>query len=606
MSTVSSIYDPLGMVAPFILIGKKILQDLCKESVDWDEQISEDYRAKWERWRCELPLLEKFELPLCFLLADLGVVTSRQVHHNFSDASFTGYGQVSYLRLVNDRNEIHCSFLTEKARVAPTKSVTIPRLELTSTTMSVRVGTMLAKELDDTADQEVYWTDSSTVLQYVNNESRRFQVFVANRLQSIRDSTEPSQWHYVEGLLNLADDASKGLRGKELLTQQRWIKGPDFLWQLESNWPQHPIEKNVSQDDSELKRTMVNATVINERNDILQRLTYFSDWYRLKAAIAWLIRLKAKNNCRRKPNNDCKTGLRPVTIEELEESEILILKTFQDSCFADEIKVLKEEAEVLRDKTSTKRKRLRLKRTSSLYRLDPFFDQNGLVRVGGRLEKMEEFAEDVKHPVILPRKGHIMELIIRNAHEKTAHAGHGLTLNELRSCYWILNGNSAVRYLISKCVKCGRQRASAGKLKMADLPKERLTEAPPFTYCGVDYFVPCLIKEGRKVLKMYGALIICFVSRAIHIETANSLETDSFLNALRRFIARRGPVREIRSDQGTNFVGAENELKLALQEMDSEKIKGYLKRNADADWMITWKRNPPAAKFAPYVLFSLP
>ena len=164
--------------------------------------------------------------------------------------------------------------------------------------MSVRVGTMLAKELDDPANKEVYWTDSSTVLQSVNNESRRFQVFVANRVQIIRDSTEPSQWHYVEGLLNPADDASRGLRYKELLTQQRWIKGPEFVWQPESSWPQHPIKKNVSQDDPELKRTMVNAIDINERNDILKRLTYFSDWYRLKAAIAWLLRFKAKNNCK--------------------------------------------------------------------------------------------------------------------------------------------------------------------------------------------------------------------------------------------------------------------------------------------------------------------
>ena len=117
---------------------------------------------------------------------------------------------------------------------------------------------------------------------------------MANRVQSIWDSTEPSQWHYVEGLLNPADDASRGLRGKELLTQQRWIKGPDFLWQPESSWPQHPIEKNVSQDDPELKKSMVNATVINKRNDILQRLTYFSDSYRLNAAIAWLLRLKGQ------------------------------------------------------------------------------------------------------------------------------------------------------------------------------------------------------------------------------------------------------------------------------------------------------------------------
>ena len=132
----------------------------------------------------------------------------------------------------------------------------------------------------------------------------------------------------------------------------------------------------------------------------------------MKAAITWLLPLNVKNNCSRKPNNDGKT----------EESKIVILKSLQASCFADEIKVLKEEAEVSRDKTSTKRKRLRLKRSSGLYRLDPFFDQNGLVRVGGRLGKMEEFAEEVKHLWILPRKSHITELIIRNAHEKTAHA----------------------------------------------------------------------------------------------------------------------------------------------------------------------------------------
>lgn len=175
------------------------------------------------------------------------------------------------------------------------------------------------------------------------------------------------------------------------------------------------------------------------------------------------------------------------------------------------------------------------------------------------------------------------------------HSGRGITLNELRSSYWILNSNSAVRYFISKCVKCRRLRASAGKQKMADLPKQRLTEAPPFTYCGVDYFGPCLIKEGRKVLKRYGVLFTCLASRAIHIETANSLETDSFLNALRRFVGRRGPVREVHSDQGTNLIGAENELELALKEMDSDKIQSYPKRNANADWMITWKRNPPAA-----------
>ena len=129
---------------------------------------------------------------------------------------------------------------------------------------------------------------------------------------------------------------------------------------------------------------------------------------------------------------------------------------------------------------------------------------------------------------------------------------------------------------------------------MADLPKERIAPAPPFTYCGVDYFGPFYIREGRKELKRYGALFTCLSSRAVHIETANSLETDSFLNVLRRFITRSGPVREIRSDQGTNITGAEKELQRALSEMDNNAIQRSLCTEFKADW-VRWKQNSPSA-----------
>ena len=125
---------------------------------------------------------------------------------------------------------------------------------------------------------------------------------------------------------------------------------------------------------------------------------------------------------------------------------------------------------------------------------------------------------------------------------------------------------------------------------MADLPEDRLTPAPPFTYVGVDYFGPYVTKEGRKERKRYGALFTCLVSRAVHIEVAHSLDTDSFLNALRRFIARRGQVREIRSDNGTNFVGARRELREAINEMDQKEIVEKLRQQN-----IDWKFNPPAA-----------
>ena len=130
---------------------------------------------------------------------------------------------------------------------------------------------------------------------------------------------------------------------------------------------------------------------------------------------------------------------------------------------------------------------------------------------------------------------------------------------------------------------------------MSDLPEDRVTPAPPFTYSAVDYFGPFTIKDKRKDLKRYGVLFTCLACRAVHIETANSLDTSSFINALRRFVARRGPIRELRSDQGTNFVGAERELKLALQEMDSEKITSIARKEFNGDFTVKWIKNPPAA-----------
>ena len=112
---------------------------------------------------------------------------------------------------------------------------------------------------------------------------------------------------------------------------------------------------------------------------------------------------------------------------------------------------------------------------------------------------------------------------------------------------------------------------------MANFPEDRLEPAPPFTYCGVDYFGPWYIKEGRREMKRYGVLFTCMASRAIHLEVSHTMETDSFINAFRRFVSRRGPVRQLRSDQGTNFIGAKRELQQALAEMDQGKIRAELR-----------------------------
>ena len=166
-----------------------------------------------------------------------------------------------------------------------------------------------------------------------------------------------------------------------------------------------------------------------------------------------------------------------------------------------------------------------------------------------------------------------------------------MILKEIRtSGFWIVCANSATRKFIHYCVVCSSLRGQLGEQKMAELSFNRLQEEPPFTYFGVDLFGPFVICSKRKELKRYGVMFTCFCSRAIHTEVAHSLDTDSFLLTLRRFIGRRGNIRQMSSDNGSNFVGAVKELRKSFQNMNHSRINEYLQMHG-ADW-ITLINNP--------------
>ena len=178
-------------------------------------------------------------------------------------------------------------------------------------------------------------------------------------------------------------------------------------------------------------------------------------------------------------------------------------------------------------------------------------------------------------------------------HQKTAHGGKGLTISEINSNgFWVIQCNTIVRSLVGNVSNVDCSEGNLGKQKMADLSSDRTIDEPPFANCGVDMFGPFLIKEGKKELKRYGPLSTCLSSRAVHIECNCSLETGSFIQALRRFVTRRGNIRVLRSDNGSNFVGAQKELEKAYKEMDHQKIEFFL-QNIGADY-INWHRNPSA------------
>ena len=223
--------------------------------------------------------------------------------------------------------------------------------------------------------------------------------------------------------------------------------------------------------------------------------------------------------------------------------------------------------------------------------LDPFVDEEGLLRVGGRLKRAGH-PDTVKHPVILPDKAVATRCLVRHHHQRGHHSGRTTTVGEVRqSGFWVVNLSSCVRKVIYHCVPCRSLRGKLADQKMADLPDHRTDPEGPFVHVGVDMFGYFIVKEKRSDVKRYVAMFTCMSSRAVHLEMTKDMTTDSFINALRRFMSRRGAVKSIRSDQGTNFVGAENEFIKAWKEMDHKRIGEFL-LGSKCDW-IDWERNPP-------------
>ena len=249
LSIVSSMYDPLGFAAPFILLAKATLQDLCRQKLGWDEFIPEESLKQWHKWLNDLPILQDYSIYRCLKPKEFGSIKNAQLHH-FSDASQYGHGAVSYLRITNDQGHVHCTLLMAKSRLAPIKPLTIPRLELSAAVVATRMNKILRQEIDIPIDQSIFWSDSTCVLK------SRYQTFVANRIAAIRDATSPSQWRYVDTNNNPADDASRGLNAQELLENKRWLNGPEFLSSSEKHWPKRPSNmEDILEEDPEVKKS---------------------------------------------------------------------------------------------------------------------------------------------------------------------------------------------------------------------------------------------------------------------------------------------------------------------------------------------------------------
>lgn len=432
-------------------------------------------------------------------------------------------------------------------------------------------------------DKITFFTDSRVVLGYVNNESRRFYVFVHNRIQRIRQSSHPSQWEYVSTENNPADHATRSVPASQLQANS-WLNGPRFLRELESlpSDGSHFDLVDPSADVEIRPEGTALSIKVSAKQLNTERFTRFSSWSRLTAAVARLLYVAQGFH---KPPGDsecvgwhyCKKS---ATSDNLTKAEHVIIKSVQQEAYAEEIKCLQRRQD--------------LPACSALNKLHPVMDECGLLRVGGRITRAN-LPKDEAHPILVPGKHHVAMLLIRHHHERMRHQGRHFTEGAVRANgLWIVGAKRAITSLISECVICRKLRGKLEQQQMSDLPPERLQQEPPFSYVGLDVFGPWEVmtrrtRGGAANSKRWAILFTCMSTRAVHVEVIESMSASSCINALRRFFSIRGPAKQLRSDQGTNFVGAKALLKF---DTDAEKdsVEAYL-----LSQRCTWVFNPPHA-----------
>lgn len=580
LSTVNSLFDPLGLVAPVTIRGRALLRELSADIQDWDTELPADKFIKWETWKVSLQDLSSLQLPRPYMHQPLSSATHTELCL-FSDASNWAIGAVAYLRVLTTDGQSRVGFVLGKAKLAPQPEPTIPRLELCGAVLAVEMAEQILDELDLKPDSVKFYCDSKVVLGYIHNNSKRFFVYVHNRVSRIRRTTSPQQWHYVPTDHNPADLATRSVPASQL-TDTMWFTGPEFLHKPLQTETHESFELVDPETDVEVRPQLTTlATCVKEGKLTSERFQRFSTWESLLRAVSFLVH--QTRSYRSDSSVPCKGWHRctkPRTPEELEAAKLVILKSVQMDAYPEEYAALQEERPI--------------PGSSAILDLDPFMC-DGLLRTGGRLRHASVNLE-LKNPIILPKQSHVTRLLVSHYHTKVKHQGRQFTEGAVRAAgLWIVAGKRLIGSVLHHCVTCRKLRGKLETQKMADLPPERLSSSPPFTYVGLDVFGPWNVvtrrtRGGAAQSKRWAILFTCMSTRAAHIEVIESMDTASCINALRRFFALRGPAKQLRSDRGTNFVGASSELGMGRDDPGQTNLLKFLHKNG-----CTWEFNPPHA-----------
>lgn len=302
------------------------------------------------------------------------------------------------------------------------------------------LGTRLAKTIGDAHSLPItkryFWTDSQTVLAWIRSDSRSYRQFVAFRIGEILNKPEVAEWHYVPSKYNVADDATKWKKLLSFKPESRWFTGPEFLLQNTGNWPVQEILATPKETQDKLR-----ACLVHQVADVVELVdcTRFSRWERMHRTVGYVYRFI--ENCKKKHMQMTKQG-GPFTQDELCKAEGFLIKMAQQSRYPDEVAILTRKSG---EQVCT------VERSSSLYKLSPVMDEQGCIRLDGRIANAPTLMEDTKYPMILPRDHSVTTLILDYYHRRYLHANRNTVLNEVRQRYYVPKLRASVERVIRQC-----------------------------------------------------------------------------------------------------------------------------------------------------------
>lgn len=356
LSQIAHIYDPLGLVSPVVITAKLIMQKLWTLKIGWDESIPIDLHYRWQSFMQQLQVLNEIEIPRKVISKDQCIVDA----HGFADASKDAYGACIYVRSVDEQGKAVLNLLCAKTKVAPLKLLTIPRLELCAAVMLTQLMQKVQKSLNTSFQRVVLWSDSTIVFQWLDMAPRTLQPFVSHRVAQIQAATRAFEWKYVPTEDNPADLLTRGIDGMALKHNELWWHGSRFLSSEEDWWPQ--LKWKCQERVTEMKiRALIAKPVQN-----FELLYKYSDLSKLIRIVAYLLRFSSNASKKNELRNQDS-----LTREELDKAIESLTKISQREreSFEHEIKSLGKGSTV----------------SKHLQGLTPFIDEQGIVRVGGRL-----------------------------------------------------------------------------------------------------------------------------------------------------------------------------------------------------------------------------